>query len=84
MIFGFIGFRYHLDDEIKTKMGELEQDNLASFDANDNEVSIVVPSLKVTSDVRMKFHRMNCQLLVHFLTNKKKLDEKKKYFLSSS
>lgn len=40
-----------MDDEIKAKMGELEQENLASFDANDNEVSMVVPSLKVTSNV---------------------------------
>lgn len=40
-----------MDEEIKSKMGELEQENLASFDANDNEVSIVVPSLKVTSNV---------------------------------
>lgn len=44
-------FRYHLDDEIKKQMGELEQDDLVSFDANDNEVSMVVPSLKVTSNV---------------------------------
>lgn len=49
-----LGFRYHLDDEIKAKMGELEQENFASFDANDNEVSMVVPSLKVTSNVSSK------------------------------
>lgn len=44
-----------MDDEIKSKMAELEQDNLVAFDANDNEVSMVVPSLKVTSDVSNVF-----------------------------
>lgn len=44
-------YRYHLDDEIKNKMAELEGDNFASLDANDNEVSMVIPSLKVTSNV---------------------------------
>lgn len=49
--FGKTICRYHSDEEIKAKMAELEQDNLVAFDANDNEVSMVVPSLKLTADV---------------------------------
>lgn len=32
-------------------MAELEREKFVSFDANENEVSMVIPSLKVTSDV---------------------------------
>lgn len=44
-------YRYHLDEEIKKKMAELEEGDYATFDANDNEVSMLIPSLKVTSNV---------------------------------
>lgn len=45
--------RYHLDDEIKSQMAELETKNLtvANFDANDSEVSMAFPTLRITDDV---------------------------------
>lgn len=46
-------FRYHTDKEIKKTFAELEQKYMttANFEANENEVSMAFPSLKVTSDV---------------------------------
>lgn len=51
-----------MDDEIKGKMGEMEQEKFASFDANDNEVSMVVPSLKVTSNVSEEIISKNSRI----------------------
>lgn len=46
--------RYHTDDEIKGQFAEMERKfvTIANFDANDNEISMAFPSLKVTADVR--------------------------------
>lgn len=48
-----INTRYHSDDEIKRLLAEMEGKHIkeASFDANDNEISMVIPSLKVTANV---------------------------------
>lgn len=45
--------RFHSDEEIKRSLAEMERKYVkeASFDANDNEVSMVIPSLKVTAEV---------------------------------
>lgn len=47
--------RYHTDDEIKGQFADLERKHvtIANFDANDNEISMVFPSLKVTADVSL-------------------------------
>lgn len=47
--------RYHSDDEIKRTLAEMDGKHIkeASFDANDNEISMAVPSLKVTANVSM-------------------------------
>lgn len=49
----FFFFRYHTDDAIKQQMADLETKNfkVANFEANDNEISMVIPSLKITDDV---------------------------------
>lgn len=46
-------FRYRSDNEIKRHFTEIERNykTIASFDANDNEISMAFPSLRVTSDV---------------------------------
>lgn len=53
--FNIISFihRYHSNQQIKSQLAEMEQKHvtIASFDANDNEVSMMFPSLKVTSEV---------------------------------
>lgn len=45
--------RYHTDEEIRKTLGELENRNrlVATFEVNDNEVSRVIPSLRVTANV---------------------------------
>lgn len=52
--------RYHSDDEIKRNLAEIESKHVkeASFDANDNEISMVIPSLKVTANVSIE--NMQC------------------------
>lgn len=45
-------------------MAEIEQKhtNIASFDANDNEASMLFPALRITDDVNYTF-LMTCELL---------------------
>lgn len=48
--------RFHSDDEIKRSLAEMERKYVkeASFEANDNEISMAIPSLKVTANVSTK------------------------------
>lgn len=48
-----INTKYHTNAEIKEKMGDLENryTEIASLDANDNEISMLMPTLKVTENV---------------------------------
>lgn len=50
----FYIFRYYTDQEIKSRFAEIERNfpTIATFDANENEVSMAFPSLTVTADVR--------------------------------
>lgn len=51
----FLLCRYHTDDEIKSQFAAMERKfvTIANFDANDNEISMAFPSLKVTADVSL-------------------------------
>lgn len=45
--------RYHSDEDIKRQFAEMEGKNItiANFDANDSEISMHFPSLRLTADV---------------------------------
>lgn len=53
LTFVVIFFRYHTDDQIKQQFAEMERKHMtiANFDANENEISMAFPSLKITDDV---------------------------------
>lgn len=49
-----VKLRYHTDQEIKTQFAEIERKfpTIATFEANENEISMAFPSLTITADVR--------------------------------
>lgn len=61
-------FRYHTDGEIKRQFAEIEKKHvtIANFDANDNEITMAFPSLRVTEDVSQAILSKTSKISLNF------------------